>query len=301
MEPIIGLEDDENDGIIASLVDSTPEYNPSPNGASVPMYAKHDPRLVDAVAAQAGVDPSEIVSWDLELYDTQAATYGGLSKQFIFAPRLDDKLCSFSAIAGLIDFANNKKSSHAINVVALFDNEEIGSETRQGANGNFVETVFDRILAAYHADAETKFATLASSFMLSSDVSHAYNPNFPDAYLDEQRPRLNTGMVLKVDVDGHYASFDATSSGLILEVARRHGHKIQNFQVRNGDHCGTTIGPMISTALGIRVAELGVTQLAMHSIRAVTGSKDPFIGASLFSDFFAHWSEVDNEFRRGNL
>ena len=279
------------------------------------------------------------MNWDLELFDIQPATVGGLSKEFIFGGRIDDKLCSYSAIQALIRSATpaHLGSSSHIQLVGLFDSEEIGSLLRQGARGNFLPTVLDRVVNALaadpralslppfrnltksvqggptcwaqpsyglHASSKDKVLaiTLARSFLVSSDVTHAVNPNFLDAYLENHSPRLNTGLALTVDASGHMTTnaLGATLFARCLDHAGLNAkdspHRLQVFHTRNDTRGGGTVGPMLSAALGVRAIDAGLPQLSMHSIRATTGSLDPGLGVAAFEAFLRYFERVDAEF-----
>lgn len=172
MTPIIGLESAESSSQPASVAKAGT------------FAATQPPRLVRAIASELGIkeqDYGTIINWELELYDTQPATVGGLDKEFIFAGRIDDKLCSWSALQALVNSASSGSSSSIIKVVGLFDDEEIGSGLRQGARGNFLPTVMERAvgsLAGHSPGSDLMGRTYANSFLVSSDVTHAVNPNF---------------------------------------------------------------------------------------------------------------------------
>lgn len=251
---------------------------------------------------------NSIQGWELELYDTQAATVGGLEKDFIYGGRIDDKLCSWAAIQALLgstyegeESSSESTSGSIVKLVGLFDDEEIGSLLRQGAQGNFLPLTIERILDSFTpkgtASANLLGQTYANSFLISADVTHAVNPNFLSAYMAHHSPRLNVGPVVSWDSNGHMST-DAMSTAVLSRVAEKCGSRLQVFQIRNDSRSGGTVGPMLSTHMGCRAVDCGIPQLSMHSIRATTGALDPGLGVKLFKGFFDHFEEVDEEFRQ---
>ncbi|KAJ5647335.1 Vacuolar aspartyl aminopeptidase Lap4 [Penicillium lividum] len=255
-------------------------------------------KLVKAISNEIGVtDYSSILEWELELFDIQPAQFGGLDKDLIFAGRIDDKLCCYAAQEALLA-SDEDKSPGIVKMVGMFDDEEIGSLLRQGAKSNFMGSVFERITEAFAKEAygpNLLSQTVANSFLVSSDVIHAVNPNFLNVYLENHSPRLNVGVTISADSNGHMTT-DSVSSGMLKEIASRCDSKLQVFQIRNDSRSGGTIGPMTSAQIGLRAIDCGIPQLSMHSIRATTGRHDPGLGVKLFKGVFDHFEEVDKQF-----
>ncbi|KAI9759634.1 MAG: hypothetical protein M4579_002202 [Chaenotheca gracillima] len=303
MVPIIGLDQDDS----SAAAEGHSGQGSSVLGGAGTFAATQPPKLVKAIASELGIkNYSTIVNWELELFDTQPGQLGGLEQEFIFAGRIDDKLCSYSALEGLIE-SSSSSSSHGgsrssdsgiVKAVCLYDDEEIGSELRQGARGNSLNVVMQNICEAFSKGSygpNVLSQTYANSFLISADVTHAVNPNFLGSYLENHAPRLNTGVVVQADSNGHMTT-DAVSTAILQRVAEKSGSKLQVFQIRNDSRSGGTVGPAISSATGIRAIDAGLPQLSMHSIRATTGSQDPGIGVKLYKGFFDHYEEVDQEF-----
>lgn len=300
MVPIIGLD---NSDISGTQVPET--AIPALLGGASTFAATQPERLVKAIASELNIqDVSSIVNWELELFDMQPAQLGGLDKEFIFAGRIDDKLCSYSAIEALLasvsssSTTSSSSESSTLKIVGLFDDEEIGSLLRQGAHSNFLPSTISRIVDAF-ADAKcganVLAQTYANSFLISADVSHALNPNFASVYLENHAPRLNVGVAIQADPNGHTTT-DGVSTALLTRIAEKAGSVLQVFQIRNDSRSGGTVGPMLSAAMGCRAIDAGLPQLSMHSIRATIGRKDPGLGVKLFRGFFDHYEEVDREF-----
>ena len=204
MVPIIGLDNSDLSSSSAQTSSSMPAGT---------FAATQPERLVRAIAGEMGIeDYSNIVNWELELFDTQPAQLGGMDKEFIFAGRIDDKLCSWAAIEALIA-SSDSTSPNIIKMVGCFDDEEIGSYLRQGARSNFLSSVIERICEGISQESRGSFGSLiespscgpnllnqvlANSFLVSSDVCHAVNPNFLGAYLENHAPRLNVGVAVSV-------------------------------------------------------------------------------------------------------
>lgn len=222
-------------------------------------------------------------------------------KEFIFAGRLDDKLCSWAAIQAILNSASSAsgEDSGIIKLVATFDNEEIGSLTRQGAQGNFLPSVISRITEALLTSSASKDSTsllaqtYANSFLVSADVTHAGNPNFLGSYMPGHTPRLNVGMAIKVDANGHMTT-DSVSTAIFQRTAEKSGNVLQTFMAPG--YGGGTIGPMLSATMGIRAIDVGIPQLSMHSVRATTGNLDPGLGVMMFEGFLETFEAVDKEF-----
>jgi aminopeptidase I len=194
--------------------------------------------------------------------------------------------------------ANTKSGDDSIiKLVSLFDDEEIGSLLRQGARGNFLPSTIERIVEVFSSaySANTLSRTYANSFLISADVTHAVNPNFLGSYLEDFSPRLNVGLVISADSNGHMTT-DAVSTALLTRIAEKNGDDLQTFMIRNDSRSGGTVGPMLSSAMGVRAVDAGIPQLSMHSIRATTGSLDPGLGVKVFKGFFDHFESVDKEF-----
>ncbi|RMZ79173.1 hypothetical protein DV738_g3469, partial [Chaetothyriales sp. CBS 135597] len=283
---------------IARIPTLAPHFGAAANGP-FNKETQMPERLVKAISAALGVqDYSSIVNWELELFDIQPAQVGGIDKELIFAGRIDDKLCCFAAIEALLASPDDA-SPGIVKMFAGFDDEEIGSYLRQGARSNFTLSVIERIVEATAGASPGPNlinSTLANSFLVSSDVIHAVNPNFLNAYLHNHSPRLNVGVAVSADPNGHMTT-DSVSTALLSRVAEKAGSTLQVFQIRNDSRSGGTIGPMTSSKLGVRAIDAGIPQLSMHSIRATTGSLDPGLGVKLFKGFYDYYEEVDKEFQ----
>ena len=267
---------------------------------------RHHPYLVELIAAEAGVKPLDVLDFEMILFDTQKSNLGGLLEEFIFSPRLDNLNSSFCATVGLIDSvadASALDEEPAIRLIALFDHEEIGSRTAQGADSNILPSVIRRLsvlpsTAGGDADIATAYEqTLSTSFLVSADMAHGVHPNYTAKYENDHRPQINKGPVIKINANARYAT---NSPGIVLlqEVARKasedvgEGVPLQLFVVRNDSSCGSTIGPMLSAALGARTLDLGNPQLSMHSIRETGGTYDVAHSIRLFTGFFKHYANL---------
>jgi aminopeptidase I len=303
MVPIIGLEDSEEQTEEVVEPFSKPSLIGSAGGSATTFASTQPPRLVRVIANELGLKASDygnIINWELELFDVQPATVGGIDKEFIFAGRVDDKLCSWAAIQALVEAqATDTADSSIIKAVGLFDDEEIGSLLRQGAKGNFLPSVIERAVTSLNNEISSSSIigqTYANSFLVSSDVIHAVNPNFLGAYLENHSPRLNVGIVVSADSNGHMTT-DSVSTAIMQRCADKVGAKLQVFQIRNDSRSGGTVGPMLSSATGIRAIDCGIPQLSMHSVRATTGNLDPGLGVMAFLGFLNGFESVDKEFR----
>ncbi|QSZ31231.1 hypothetical protein DSL72_000794 [Monilinia vaccinii-corymbosi] len=302
--PIIGLDNSDIESLPSS---SSPpkEFQPSSLlGARSSFISTQPPKLVNLIAKELHIENKEnIVNWELELFDTQPAQLGGLDKEFIFAGRIDDKVCSWSSIEALLSSSGSaeSKDSGIISLVALFDDEEIGSLLRQGARGNFLPGTVEQIVESFNHgqfSPNILMETYAKSFLVSFDVTHAANPNFLEKYLEGHAPRLNVGLSIDADSNGH-ATTDSVSTAILQRLAEKSGQQLQTFMIRNDSRSGGTVGPMLSSKMGVRAIDVGIAQLSMHSIRATTGSKDPGLGAKMIEGVFKGWEEVDAEFAAG--
>ncbi|MCJ1475787.1 hypothetical protein MMC13_004451 [Lambiella insularis] len=309
MVPIIGLDNSD----IGGRRRGQDEDGASVLGGAGTFVSTQPERLVKAIAGEMGIqDYSSIVNWELEVFDTQPAQLGGLDKEFIFAGRIDDKLCSFSAIEallasscrssteaeGIVQGGGAHDDSGIIKMVGLFDDEEVGSLLRQGARSNFLPITIERICEAFAGNrcgANILAQTYANSFLVSADVTHAVNPNYLDVYLEDHSPRLNVGIAVAADSNAHMTT-DGFSTALLQRVAEKSSSVLQVFQIRNDSRSGGTVGPMLSSMTGIRAIDAGLPQLSIHSIRATTGSLDPGLGVKLFAGFFDHFETIDAEF-----
>ena len=259
-----------------------------------PLIGKHSIQLLRYIAKLAGIRVSQIVQMDLDLFDVQKGSLGGLNDDFLFAPRLDDRLCSFAALWALVLFSRTVSVDISDNftVLGLFDNEEVGSLTRQGAKGGLMESVIGRVASARYGNKFNDLHTVfANSVILSADVNHLFNPNFKEVYLENHSPKPNVGVTISLDPNAHMAT-DVVGLAFIEELAKKNGDNVQYFQIKNNSRSGGTIGPSIASQTGARTIDLGIPQLAMHSIRATTGSKDVGLGMKFFEGFYKNWRDV---------
>jgi aspartyl aminopeptidase len=305
---------------IAGLVESelNKESNESKNEATETTFSplkkateRHHPYLVELIASEVSARPEDVVDFEMLLFDTQEACLGGLREEFIFSARLDNLGMSYCATMGLLDSLKDKSAldnESAIRLIALFDHEEIGSQTAQGADSNALPSILRRLavlpasgFAGANGDVATAYEqSLSTSFLVSADMAHSVNPNYAFKYEPDHKPEMNKGTVIKINANARYAT---NSPGIVLvqeaarlgriEGADSQGLPLQLFVVRNDSSCGSTIGPMLSAALGVRTLDLGNPQLSMHSIRETGGTKDVLYGTKLFSSFFENYSQLE--------
>lgn len=266
---------------------------------------RHHPYLVELIAKEAKVEVSEIHDFEMLLYDTQKSCIGGLNEELLFSPRLDNLGMSFCATIGLIDSLNDSSSldkDDTIRLISLFDHEEIGSNTAQGADSNMLPSVIERLSMIEKSDGEegetgadsSYYRSLSRSFLVSADMAHSVNPNYAGKYEPDHRPEMNKGTVIKINANARYAT-NSPGITLIQEVAKKSEVPLQLFVVRNDSSCGSTIGPMLSAALGTRTLDLGNPQLSMHSIRETGGVYDVDYAIKLFTGFFENYSELQKQ------
>ncbi|POV99041.1 hypothetical protein PSTT_14052 [Puccinia striiformis] len=212
---------------------------------------------------------------------------------------------SFAAIEALatsVEGDTNSKAFHEsglIRTIALWDNEEIGSVSHQGAESNFLEAVLTRVSSAFVTTPSPALTeqTLAASFLLSCDMGHAIHPCYPEKHEQNHRPLINKGPAIKTNAKQRYASTAATTF-LLRQVADIAKVPLQEYEVRNDMACGSTIGPLVSK-IGLRTVDIGCPQLSMHSIREQAGCQDLEYLTTLFENFFEHFELVDSRLSTG--
>ena len=222
---------------------------------------------VGGLLQKAGVeDFARLLSHELSLYDTQKASYVGVEKAFIASARLDNLLSCYVALLAMCSVGNDRPY-----LMICSDHEEVGSESTSGAAGPFLENVLQRVTGGYEA-----FVQLCqSSLMVSCDNAHAQHPNYAHKHDPEHAPYVNRGLVLKLNANQRYASNSRSVSRFVL-AAERVGHPLQQFVTRSDMGCGSTIGPITATRLGIETLDVGLPTFAMHSVRELAGTKDAF-------------------------
>jgi aspartyl aminopeptidase len=221
------------------------------------------------LANRAGMSAEDILGWELAVCDTQRGTFWGADGEFMAASRLDNLGSCHAGLSALLEVDAGK----ATNVCALFDHEEVGSESAVGAGGSFVADVLNRIAMARGADGEGWRCALARSFFVSADMAHAWHPNFPAAYEPAHRVAVNRGPVIKSNANQRYAT-GAESAACFALACGRAGVPHQHYAHRTDLGCGSTIGPIVAARLGIPSVDVGSPMWAMHSLRESAGVLD---------------------------
>jgi aspartyl aminopeptidase len=228
--------------------------------------------LLKKIAEKAGLDAASILEHDLSLYDTQKGTLAGLDGCFVQTARLDNLASCHAALGALLDAGGTP--ADATRLVVLFDHEEVGSRSAQGAAGPFLRTILERILEAHPETAPQGFPrAAAASFLVSSDMAHAVHPNYADRHEPNHAPVVGRGPAIKVNANQSYAS-DAESAAVFHALCREAGFQPQSFTNRTDLGCGGTIGPISAAQLGIKTVDVGNPMLSMHSAREMAGTSD---------------------------
>jgi len=222
--------------------------------------------LIEAVAEAAGVKKEDILSHDLYLYNRAHGVVWGAADEFISAPGLDDRQCVFGALEGLV----HAESTGAIPVLASLDNEEVGSQTKQGAASTFLSDVLERVCGALSLDYRR---TVSQSFLVSADNAHAVHPNHPEFADANHRPRMNGGIVIKHNANQRYTT-DAVSQAIFASVCEAAGVPVQYFANRSDMPGGSTLGNISNTQISLNTVDIGLAQLAMHSSFETAGGHD---------------------------
>ncbi|MFV0380678.1 MAG: M18 family aminopeptidase [Breznakia sp.] len=238
----------------------------------LPLFSAGEAKTNDyyhLLAQYANVEAKDIYSSDMQLYNRNEPTLWGVKNEFISAQRLDNLQCSFATLQGFMK-ANNP---HAINVFACFDNEEVGSATKQGAGSTYLYDTLKRITHSLHLGKDAYYAAIAKSFMLSCDNAHALHPNHPEKTDKENYALMNKGLVIKHSANQKYTT-DAQSCAIFEDICAHANVPLQHFSNRSDMLGGSTLGNISSTKVSMSSVDVGLAQLAMHSAYETAGSKD---------------------------
>ncbi|WP_028043210.1 M18 family aminopeptidase [Candidatus Stoquefichus massiliensis] len=245
--------------------------------------------LKKLIASELGVNVADICSEDLYLYNRMAPSVWGAHEEFISSPQLDDLQCAFTSLQGFLRGSNDQ----SINVFACFDNEEVGSGTKQGAGSTFLYDVLHRVNHALGKDEEDYYRALASSFMLSADNAHAVHPNHPEKTDVNNCVYMNEGVVVKAHAGQKYTS-DGVSVAVFKGLCEKAGVPVQFFANRSDVVGGSTLGNIAMAQVSMNSVDIGLPQLAMHSCYETAGIKDTYYMIQVMEEFFnSHIEETD--------
>lgn len=239
--------------------------------------------LVETLVQQGIGDVAGVLDYELSFYDCQPAAMVGWNEDFIASARLDNLLSCYIGLEALLA-ADAKEHT----VLVCSDHEEVGSQSAVGAQGPMLESVLRRVAG----DEISWQRAIANSMMISADNAHGIHPNFSDKHDGNHGPLLNAGPVIKNNVNQRYATNSETSS-LFRRLCANSGVAVQSFVVRSDMACGSTIGPLTASAIGVKTLDIGVPTFAMHSIRELAGSQDAFNLSTVLTAYYQLDSVVD--------
>ena len=234
-----------------------------------PLFTQSETNLNTLLARELQLDEQDILETELFLYPRAKATLLGAEQEFIASPRLDDLQCVFGCLQGFL----RAKDSESIPALCIFNNEEVGSSTRQGADSTFLTDILHRISALCGKTSEEHRAAVAQSFLVSADNAHAIHLGHPEFSDKTEAPILNGGLVLKYNANQRYTT-DALSAAVFSEICREAGVPLQRYSNRPDLPGGSTLGCIAVTHLSIPSVDIGLAQLAMHASFEVAGAKD---------------------------
>jgi len=246
-----------------------------------PVWGSTKQSFSEWVQRESGI--TNVTAFDAHLFDITPATLLGADESLIASGRLDNQASCWSAVEAL----RNAPESEHTSILVLNDHEEVGSNSSTGAAGPMLASVVSRVSIQHGLSDGQGFDRLAASWCLSADNAHAIHPNYPERHEPRHAPLVNQGPAVKVNGNQRYAT-SARGLAHIRAVASSNGIPLQTFAARNNVPCGSTIGPITATQLGIEAIDIGIPQLSMHSAREMCGANDPLHMASLMSAFLQH-------------
>jgi aspartyl aminopeptidase len=239
--------------------------------------------LLALIEAQLPSEVSQLLAWDLNVYDTQKGHFWGKEQAFYANGQIDNLASCHGALQALLD--ESVLDCNATLVCAFFDHEEVGSESYHGAAGRFLIDILRRISQSASNDEQVFARALAHSFFISADMAHAYHPNFSSMYDAQHLVHINQGIVIKINLNQRYNS-DSVSQAMFMRWCQQAEVPYQIYSHRNDLPCGSTIGPIISTKLGVRGVDIGNPMWAMHSCRESAGVFDHSAMIAVLKCFF---------------
>lgn len=248
-----------------------------------PVLGTGEQSILEAIAEAAGVAATEIRGVDVRLAETQAPARIGVTGELFASPQLDNLSSTY---AGLYALLETEPAPGTISMLATFDHEELGSASRSGASGPMLEEVLERLREGLGATVGQSAQAMSQSWCLSADAGHAVHPNFSERHDPRVHPRAGQGPMLKVNANQRYAT-DAHGAALWQRCAEAAGVATQVFVSNNAMPCGSTIGPLTATRIGIRTVDVGVPLLSMHSVRELAHVDDLFGLARVTQAFFS--------------
>lgn len=258
----------------------------SPNAAvdMLPLFSiDKNAKLASVLSEECGVKEEDIISHDLFLYTRQKGSVIGADSELFLSPRIDNLECVYTSLTSFLDSDPTKSTK----VFAVFNNEEVGSETKQGAASPFLATVLERL----SKDREGYFAAIAKSFMVSADNAHAKHPAHPELADSVNGPILGGGVVIKHNANQRYAT-DAVSSALFGEICLKAGAKVQQYSNRADMIGGSTLGSISNTKVPIPTVDIGLAQLAMHSAVETAALSDASDMVKALTAFYSSELEI---------
>lgn len=244
--------------------------------------------FINLIAEAANTDPESIMGCDLYLYNREKGVVFGAENEFIASGRIDNLESVYLSLNAFL----NSGMTNALKIFAAFDNEETGSLTRQGAESTFFSETMERINEAIDVSRTEYMRRLASSFILSIDNAHAGHPNYPGKADLVNNPRLNGGVVIKYNASGRYTT-DAVSAAAVKLIAEHAGVPVQEYHNRSDIAGGSTLGNLMNRHISVHCADIGLAQLAMHSVYETAGAKDIDYMERLLNEFYS--SEIKTE------
>lgn len=240
-----------------------------------------DNYLLSLIAENIGIDTDDIIEHDLFLYSTEKGSLVGLNEEFISIGKLDNLAMVHAGLNGIIDGQVGK----ATNVLACFDNEEVGSTTKQGAASPMLRTILERVTISLGKDKEDFYRSLSNSFIISADQAHALHPNFTQKNDPTNKPIINKGTAVKIAANQAYTS-DSMSIAVYDSICKSENIPVQRFVNRSDERGGSTIGPISSSQLDISSVDIGNPILGMHSIKELGGVQDHYNVYKSFEKFY---------------
>jgi aspartyl aminopeptidase len=237
--------------------------------------------IKQVIADELNIEPDRIIDFDLFLYEFEKGSIIGLKNEFISSSRIDD----LSMVHAGVDALFSSEPAKQTNVMVCFDNEEVGSETKQGAGSPFLKDVLKRIAWALNPSRDAYYRAKTNSFGISADNAHAIHPNLPENYDPVAQPIMNGGPVLKYNANQKYTT-DAVSGAVFEMLCEKAGVPLQKYVNKSDIVGGSTLGSILTSQIDIRMVDVGSAMLAMHSIRELSGVSDHYMMKSVFDEFY---------------